>query len=88
MEQRHAYNFEVDPKKPLQKVQPLKAMGRFNHEAIAVDPRTGIVYQTEDNVNGCFYRFIPAVPGELAQGGELQALKIEGDITHTTRQTA
>jgi len=53
---------------------PLKAMGRFRHEAAAVDPATGIVYQTEDQDDGLFYRFIPNVPGKLAQGGKLQAL--------------
>jgi len=53
---------------------PLTAMGRFNHEAAAVDPRTGIVYLTEDRDNSLFYRFLPAWPGELARGGRLQAL--------------
>jgi secreted PhoX family phosphatase len=53
---------------------PLKAMGRFRHEAAAVDPETGIVYQTEDQDDGLFYRFIPNVPGKLALGGKLQAL--------------
>lgn len=53
---------------------PLKAMGRFRHEAAAVDPKTGIVYQTEDQDDGLFYRFIPNVPGKLAAGGKLQAL--------------
>lgn len=53
---------------------PLKAMGRFRHEAAAVDPRTGIIYQTEDQDDGLFYRFIPKVRGKLAEGGRLQAL--------------
>lgn len=53
---------------------PLKAMGRFRHEAAAVDPHTGIVYQTEDQDDGLFYRFVPNVLGKLAQGGKLQAL--------------
>lgn len=86
MEKRHAYNFEVDPTKPLQQLEPLTAMGRFNHEAIAVDAQTGIVYQTEDNVNGCFYRFIPNVAGKLSDGGTLQALRIDDGIAHTTQQ--
>jgi secreted PhoX family phosphatase len=51
-------------------------MGRFRHEAIAVDPVTGIVYLTEDRNDGVIYRFIPKVKGELARGGRLQALKI------------
>ena len=53
---------------------PLTAMGRFNHEAAAVDPRTGIVYLTEDQNDSLFYRFLPASRGRLAQGGRLQAL--------------
>lgn len=55
---------------------PLKAMGRFNHEAAAVDPATGIVYMTEDRDEGLLYRFIPAAPGRLARGGRLQALAL------------
>ncbi len=74
----HGYNFEVPastttPVKP----EPLIAMGRFNHEAVAVDPKTGIVYETEDTGDSLFYRFIPKVPGKLKQGGTLQALKIK-----------
>lgn len=53
---------------------PLKAMGRFNHEAAAVDPATGIVYLTEDRNDSLLYRFIPNVAGKLAEGGKLQAL--------------
>ena len=53
---------------------PLRSMGRFNHEAAAVDPRTGIVYLTEDRYDGLFYRFLPEVRGQLGRGGRLQAL--------------
>ena len=53
---------------------PLKAMGRFTHEAASVDPKTGIVYMTEDSRTGLFYRFIPTVAGQLQKGGRLQAL--------------
>src|SRR5687768_16270903 len=61
-EQEHGYIFEVPvsaegPVRPL----PLKAMGRFVHEAVAVDRATGIVYETEDRTpTAGFYRFIPA----------------------------
>ena len=34
-------------------------MGRFVHEAAVVDPRTGIVYLTEDRPDSLFYRFLP-----------------------------
>ncbi|MEY4951043.1 MAG: hypothetical protein RL698_3254 [Pseudomonadota bacterium] len=75
LEKRHGFNFEV-PANAQGLVQPvaLEAMGRFNHEAIAVDPETGIVYQTEDRYESLFYRYIPDVPGKLAAGGRLQAL--------------
>lgn len=74
----HGYNFEVPatPDAGLVSPVPLKAMGRFNHEAVAVDPETGIVYQTEDRHEGLIYRFIPTVPGRLAEGGTLQALAV------------
>ena len=55
---------------------PLVDMGRFVHEAVAVDPATGIVYQTEDRNDGLIYRFLPAKPGQLAAGGRLQALAV------------
>lgn len=75
----HGYNFEVPANVTgLVDPVPLIAMGRFNHEAIAVDPRTGIVYQTEDRGDSLFYRFIPNQPGNLKAGGVLQALKIQG----------
>jgi hypothetical protein len=61
---------------------PLKALGRFNHEAAAVDPRTGIVYLTEDRNDGLLYRLIPAAKGELVRGGRLQALAfVEAGLT-------
>jgi secreted PhoX family phosphatase len=66
---------------------PLKAMGRFYHEAAAVDPRTGIVYLTEDRDDGLLYRFLPRVQGKLAAGGRLQALAIDGMESSRNRTT-
>ncbi|WP_417451219.1 alkaline phosphatase PhoX [Kordiimonas sp.] len=83
MGKRHGYAFEVNPLDPLKKIEPIKAMGRFNHEAIAVDGN-GTVYETEDDMNGCFYRYIPRVGGRLAEGGTLQALKFTDGRLHTT----
>lgn len=73
----HGWIFEVpaDAGGPIEPV-PLKAMGRFNHEAAAVDPASGHVYLTEDREDGLLYRFIPKVPGKLAEGGKLQALAL------------
>lgn len=79
LEQNHGWVFEVPAAaRGLADPVPLTAMGRFNHEAAAVDPATGIVYMTEDRDDGVFYRFVPKVPGKLAQGGRLQAMSIEG----------
>jgi len=71
----HGYVFEVPANATgLADPVPLKAMGRFEHEAVCVDPRTGIVYLTEDKSDGLFYRFIPTTPGKLVEGGRLQAM--------------
>lgn len=71
----HGYVFEVPADATgLVDPVPLKAMGRFAHEAVCVDPRTGILYLTEDKTDGLFYRFIPTTPGRLVEGGRLQAM--------------
>ena len=71
----HGYVFEVPASAAgLVEPVPLKAMGRYKHEAVCIDPRTGIAYLTEDQVDSLFYRFIPNTPGKLADGGKLQAL--------------
>ena len=83
-ERAHGYCFEVPagadgPVEPV----PLPAMGRFVHEAMAVDPHTGAVYLTEDvrfdaaaERGAGFYRYLPDVPGDLAAGGRLQMLAV------------
>lgn len=76
----HGYCFEVPASATgLIEPVPLRAMGRFRHEAIAVDPASGAVYQTEDKRGtALFYRYLPDHPGELARGGRLQALAVRG----------
>jgi hypothetical protein len=79
LERSHGWVFEVPASaKGLVDPIPLTAMGRFNHEAAAVDPATGIVYLTEDRDDGVLYRFLPKTPGKLADGGRLQAMVVEG----------
>ncbi|MEE9434703.1 MAG: alkaline phosphatase PhoX [Sphingorhabdus sp.] len=74
----HGYIFEVPAgKKGMADPVPLKAMGCFVHEAVCIDPRTGIAYMTEDRGDSLFYRFIPKVKGKLAEGGTLQAMALE-----------
>jgi uncharacterized protein len=84
--QEHGYIFEVPAGAEGQVTPvPLTAMGRFVHEAIAVDPATGIVYETEDRTpTAGFYRFLPAQRGRLAAGGRLQMLAVEGRPNYDT----
>jgi len=87
--QDHGYIFEIPANaKGLVKPEPLIAMGRFNHEAAAVDPRTGIVYLTEDKGDSLFYRFIPNEFGKLNKGGKLQAMVIKQQPQFDTRNWA
>ncbi|KIF77389.1 Tat pathway signal sequence domain protein [Streptomyces sp. 150FB] len=82
----HGFIFEVDGADPRRTgAVPLTAMGRFQHEAIAVDPDSGIVYETEDAFDkpfGLFYRFLPHRPrggtGSLRAGGTLEAMRVPG----------
>ncbi|MFN6469440.1 MAG: alkaline phosphatase PhoX [Nostoc sp. SerVER01] len=86
---KHGYNFEVPATDDIQVAAPvpLVAMGRFNHEAVAVDPDSGWIYQTEDEGSSCFYRYRPNVRPtkygdlqnpEISGNGVLEALVIEG----------
>jgi len=78
-QRRHGYVFEI-PAAANEEVDavPLPQMGRFSHEAVAVDPRDGIVYLTEDGASGLsgFYRYLPNVPGNMVAGGTLQMLAV------------
>lgn len=81
----HGYVFEVPALAggPVVGI-PLTMMGRFAHEAVAVDPSTGIVYETEDNGSTSgFYRYLPDVPGQLGTG-KLQMLAVKGKPNYNT----
>lgn len=73
--QDHGWVFEI-PVAPgkLVGAEPIRAMGRFNHEAAVCDPRSGAIFMTEDRQDSLFYRYLPNVPGDLHKGGRLQAL--------------
>jgi secreted PhoX family phosphatase len=87
----HGYVFEVPSDRPAEPT-PIRDMGRFSHEAVAIDPITGYVYETEDpgvsvgsffggGHTAGFYRFVPHVNGRLAEGGQLFMLKVKGSAS-------
>ncbi|MDX2200238.1 MAG: DUF839 domain-containing protein [Phycisphaerae bacterium] len=86
-EKDHGYPFEVPASAEIRlaRPSPIKGMGRFRREAIAVDPKSGVVYQTEDVGDGIITRYIPNKPGELLAGGRLQALAIRDEPSRDTR---
>ncbi|ROR89907.1 alkaline phosphatase PhoX [Nocardioides aurantiacus] len=65
LQKDHGYVFEVDPSSQLANVNkaavPLRFLGRYAHEAVAVDPATSTICETEDagNPNGLYYRWTP-----------------------------
>ena len=84
----HGYAFEVDPfdQQANQDPVPLKFLGRFAHEAVAVDPHTDVIYETEDagGPNGLYFRWTP--PGGFKGGqGALRELVLSagGDTAGT-----
>ena len=86
---RHGYVFEV-PADGIGDPKPLTALGRFKHEAAAVDPATGIVYLTEDERRAGLYRFVPresrcgrsqpARPGSPANVGDRGTLELHRPV--------
>jgi uncharacterized protein len=81
----HGYVFDVasssdGPVEPT----PLRGMGRFVHEAIAMDPRTNITYETEDRrysgpgTGSGFYRFVPRPGARYGTAGALEMLAVKG----------
>jgi uncharacterized protein len=81
--QRHGFIYEV-PAGGQSDRQPITAAGRFAHEAVAVDPKRGHIYMTEDNFGyPCgLYRFIPDQNpmdvGYVVNAGRLQMLAVRG----------
>ena len=82
---KHGYVFEAAADPMQSSAKPIVEMGRFVHEAVALDPATGFVYETEDsrNLSG-FFRFKPHNAsgglGSLHQGGTLQAARIKAIV--------
>lgn len=63
---------------------PQVAMGRWRREAAAVDPEGKAVYMTEDEPDGCLYRFTPATYPDLSAGLlEVATVAEDGAVTWT-----
>jgi secreted PhoX family phosphatase len=60
------------------------ALGRFEHEAAAVDPVGHAVYLTEDNADGRLYRFRPDAWPSLSAGVLEAATVTDGIVTWST----
>jgi hypothetical protein len=85
LEQQHGYLFEVPVDRgpgELTLGDPITAAGRFPHEAVSIDPSSGIVYMTEDDFAywSGFFRYIPPNnpfrDKRIADGGQLQVLGV------------
>jgi secreted PhoX family phosphatase len=86
---QHGYCFDVPAAgNTTTPAVPIPSMGRFSHEAVAVDPETWIVYETEDNgaTNSGFYRFLANTPGVLVNGGRLEMLAVDGAPQYNTQR--
>ena len=81
--QDHGWTFEVDAFDRNANLDPvpLKFLGRYPHEAVAVDP-DGPIYLTEDanNPHGLYYRWTPPAGFEPGKGAlRALALSVGGD---------
>lgn len=84
----HGYVFDV-PGFGVSNGQPVRAAGRFAHEAVAIDPETGVMYETEDAGTSAFYKYVQPGAGRsdwqtdrqkeepLRDGGELYAMIVD-----------
>ncbi|MFG1670382.1 alkaline phosphatase PhoX [Streptomyces sp. Y7] len=88
MTKDHGYVFEVDPAdhRANKNPKPIKAFGRYAHEAVVIDPKRGHAFLTEDasNPNGLLFRWTPPEHFHHGRGklrtladdaGKLQAFK-------------
>ncbi|WP_431045040.1 alkaline phosphatase PhoX [Streptomyces sp. P1-3] len=83
MTKDHGYVFEVDPhdRRANRDPKPIKALGRYEHEAVVVDTQRGHLYLTEDasGPNGLLYRWTP--PRDFEHGrGELRGLADDAGV--------
>ena len=87
--ERHGYVFEVDPydQDANMDPQPLKFLGRFAHEALAIDPDTHVFYETEDATapNGLLYRWTPPESAIPLEKGSLRSLSDDAGTLEAMR---
>lgn len=96
LDKGHGYVYEVSALSEGQegRPEPRRALGRFVHEAVAIDPRSRILYETEDfryeagnnsRPGSGFYRFIQADPvSRDLVNGKLQMLAIKDRPAYNT----
>lgn len=81
----HGFVFEVDPldRAANQDPVPLRFLGRYSHEALAIDPRSTTIYLTEDAVNphGGFYRWTPPAGMTFGKGSLRELALSDGGDT-------
>ncbi|MFJ9177702.1 alkaline phosphatase PhoX [Streptomyces sp. NPDC102360] len=84
----HGYVFEVDPAdhRANRSPKPIKAFGRYAHEAVVIDPKRGHAYLTEDasGPNGLLYRWVPPKGFEHGRG-KLRTLADDAGVLQATR---
>jgi secreted PhoX family phosphatase len=87
LQKNHGYVFEVDPTGQVANVgkspTPLMYLGRFAHEAVAVDPGTYAIYETEDATgpNGLYFRWLPPKGFDGGKGALRKLALAEGGAT-------
>lgn len=87
LQKNHGYVFEVDPASQAANIGnspvPLKFLGRFAHEAVAVDPETHTIYETEDasGPNGLYFRWVPPADFEGGNGALRELALSSGGTT-------
>jgi uncharacterized protein len=85
LQQDHGWVFEVDAFDPAanQDPVPLKFLGRYAHEAVAMDPADGTIYLTEDanGPHGLYYRWTPPAGFEPGKGALRELALSEGGDT-------
>ncbi len=87
----HGYVFEVEPHDPAanQDPQPIKCLGRFAHESLAIDPDDFRIYLTEDadEPNGLFFRWTPPASALPLGKGVLKGLAPDAGTLEALRAT-